>query len=75
MCTPVSYLLKHGILQVDASNIYGEDRNSQNNLRSFKDGKLKVQVLGICLYISVLRSLIQLIFQIKMCLVIFKDHK
>nr|XP_011440168.2 prostaglandin G/H synthase 2 [Crassostrea gigas]XP_034302669.1 prostaglandin G/H synthase 2 [Crassostrea gigas]XP_034302670.1 prostaglandin G/H synthase 2 [Crassostrea gigas] len=31
---------------VDASNIYGEDRNSQNNLRSFKDGKLKVQIIN-----------------------------
>jgi hypothetical protein len=30
--------------QVDVSHVYGEDKDSENNLRTFKDGKLKFQV-------------------------------
>lgn len=30
---------------VDVSHVYGKDRDSENNLRSFKDGKLKVQII------------------------------
>ncbi|XP_062622377.1 prostaglandin G/H synthase 2-like [Saccostrea cucullata] len=31
---------------VDVSHVYGQDRDSENNLRSFKDGKLKHQIIN-----------------------------
>lgn len=47
MLGPALYLVYHDIFKVDVSHVYGKDRDSENNLRSFKDGKLKFQVLTL----------------------------